>query len=93
MSEVGDTIFNNFLGGVNSDLSQEINQFTQIKINDDELKKIITQAFEDEINFSLSTELVHKQIMGKVMKKCRGIIPGKIINKQVWQEMESRGVK
>jgi len=93
LAEAGDSIFTIFLSEKDCNLKDEISKYTNSTLNDKKIVEFIKQAFIADINYSLNDELVHKQVMGKVMKQCRGIIPGKVINERIWNEMKNREAK
>jgi glutamyl-tRNA(Gln) amidotransferase subunit E len=88
LSEVVDNIFCNLLSDEISKVKDEIENYINEKISDSKLKEIIVESFNCDIKREISEEMIHKQIMGKVMQQTRGKIPGKIVNKKIWIEMK-----
>jgi len=88
LAEVSDRIFINLLTDDKSHVKDEIGKYTKATFSDAEIKQIINESLNDDINKNISDYLIHKQIMGKVMKQLRGIVRGKIVSDKIWSEMK-----
>jgi glutamyl-tRNA(Gln) amidotransferase subunit E len=88
IAEVADRIFINLLTKQKSKVKDEIDVFIKRNIQQDDIKLLIENAFNEFINRELSENLIHKQVMGKVMKHLRGTIPGKIVSDKIWSQMK-----
>ena len=92
IAEVADRIFINLLTKQESHVKDEIDIFIKTNIQEDNLKHLVKEAFNEDINRNVSENLIHKQIMGKVMRQVRGIIPGKIVSDKIWSQMKRQEV-
>ena len=91
LSEIVDTVISSII--INkSNVKDEINEYISDEIEKSALKNIITESFNDKLNRNTSKEMIHKQLMGFVMQKVRGKIPGKRVNKLIWGEMKEQEV-
>ena len=87
IAEVADRIFINILSDEKSNVKDEIKKFTNTTYGEADLNENITKSLKNGINKNISEYLIHKQVMGKVMVKLRGIIQGKIVSDKIWKEM------
>ncbi len=92
LSEVVDNIFCNLLSDEISKVKDEIENYIIDKISDSKLKEIIVKSLVSDVNREKSEYMIHKQIMGKVMQKTRGKIPGKIVSNRIWKELKRQEV-
>lgn len=90
IAELGDYFFRNYLKDSEYDFKTEIDKKLKLSLTNDELNELIEHAFQKDINTHVSKDKVHKQIMGAVMKSCRGIVLGKIVSEKVWQAMREK---
>jgi glutamyl-tRNA(Gln) amidotransferase subunit E len=88
LAEVADRIFWNLLVNEISQVKHEIGPFIISTINENDIKFMIGEAIKENINWDISENLIHKQIMGIVMKQLRGIVNGKIVSNKTWSEMK-----
>jgi glutamyl-tRNA(Gln) amidotransferase subunit E len=91
LAEVSDTIFKNLLLN-NSKVKDEIVIYISEKINESEIENLIAEANNEEINRDTLDQLIHKQIMGKVMQHTRGKIPGNIVSIRIWKALKRQEV-
>ena len=88
LAEVSDRIFINLLTDEKSHVKDEIGTFVKNTPKENDINHIVNESLKENINWDVSKDLIHKQIMGKVMKQLRGIVRGKIVSDKIWSEMK-----
>lgn len=68
-----------YINNDNSDIESELSKYIPPKITEQDIKEILERIIYDEMPENISVEKRERFLMGKIMKQCRGHIPGRIV--------------
>ena len=68
-----------YISNDNIDIEIELSQYIPPKITEQDIKEILVGIIHDEMPKNISVEKRERFLMGKIMKQCRGHIPGRIV--------------
>ncbi|MFQ5752016.1 MAG: hypothetical protein ACE5HI_08465, partial [bacterium] len=89
--EIGEELLEKFLQTKDFDLENKCKQFIPAQVKKSKLKEIVEKiARPHQANFS-SKENQHRYLMGAVMEKCRGHIPGEQVSRILWRYLNKGG--